>query len=334
MASDVALRIFPSLVRGGLTISVGRRSLPAVSVVIPTHNRGDYLVRAVRSVLTQEYEGDIEALVVFDRSEPVALGDVGERQGRSLITMTNDRTPGPLGSRNTGLLAARSEVVAFLDDDDEWLRSKLAKQVTVLQAGPAQVTFTGVRYVADSRYRDYVPSIPADPAAGLIGGGLFLPIQSMVAWRRAVEPDLLDERFPTGGDQELALRLALRVPVTCVPEPLVIMNRAHTNRLTMDYERMLGNVTYMREKHAPLYARYRPDPSSNHARFALLALGNGRRADARRWARRALLSNPRRARNWLVGLAVLTLPPISLDQLQTLHHRLFWRRLKEAPQPS
>ena len=303
---------------------------PSVSVVIPTHDRPDFLRRAVKSVLDQEYAGEIECLVVFDACEPIDLGPPEPHPNRRIVRMTNERARGALGARNTGLIAARSDVVAFLDDDDEWLPGKLARQVSVLQAGDAEVTFTGVRYVADGRFRDYVPVLAADdPVRGVIGGGVFLPIQSMVAWRAAVEPDLLDEDFPTGGDQELALRLLLRTQVTCVPEPLVLMNRAHTNRLTMDYDRMLGNVTYMRRKHAELFERYRPDPSRNDARFALLALGNRRRRDARRHAVRAIRANPRRGRNWLVGLAVLALPPLSLDRLQAVHHRLLWRPLPD-----
>jgi glycosyltransferase involved in cell wall biosynthesis len=276
----------------------------------------------------QDYAGSVAVLVVFDRTEPVDLADEARgRRGRTVTSLVNDRAPGPLGTRNTGLLAARSDVVAFLDDDDEWLPGKLAQQVEVLQSGTADVVFTGVRYVADGRYREYLPKLAQDPVAGLIGGGVFLPIQSMAAWRTAVGDDLLDEAFPTGGDQELALRLLLRRRVAVLPEALVLMNRAHTNRLTMDYERMLGNVTYMRRKHAELFARYRPDPSRNHARFALLALGTRRRRDARTWVRRALRANPRRPRNWLVAVAVLLLPPMSLHRLQSLHHRLFWRRL-------
>lgn len=300
-----------------------------MSVVIPTHKRPDFLQRAVRSVLDQAYDGPVECIVVFDNSDPIDLRPPG-RGDRTIRTMTNDRTPGPLGARNTGLLAARSEVLAFLDDDDEWLPTKLAKQVDVLRSGGPEVVFTGVRYVAHGRYRDYVPALPEDePARGLIGGGVFLPIQSLVAWRRAVEPDLLDEQFPTGGDQELALRLVMRLPHACVDEPLVLMNRAHTNRLTMDFEPMLANSEYMRRKHAALYQRFAPDPSSSHARFALLALGNRRRRDALRLARRAIRANPRRPRNWLVAAAVAVLPPVSLDRLQDLHHRFLWRRLPE-----
>jgi glycosyltransferase involved in cell wall biosynthesis len=302
--------------------------LPSVSVVIPTHDRPDFLRKAVQSVVEQDYAGRIEVLVVSDGGEPVGLEPPLSTSERKVVTLPNNREPGPLGARNTGILGAKSEILAFLDDDDAWLPSKLARQVGVLLSGSAGMVFTGVRFIAGDRYRDYVPRLPVDdPARGLVGGGVFMPLQTMVVWRRSLDGDLLDENFPTGGDQEFVLRLVLRLGTACIPEPLVLMNRAHTNRLTMDYERMLENVAYMRVKHAELFRRYQPNLSASHARFALLALGNRKRADACKWAVRALRANPRRWRNWLVALAVLLMPPINLDTLQVLHHRLFWRRV-------
>ena len=304
------------------------RALPSVAVVIPTHDRPDFVRAAVRSVVAQDYDGPIEILVVFDDSELVDFDESNLPENRRIVRLTNERKRGALGARNTGVLAAKADVIAFLDDDDEWVPSKLSRQVELLQSGTADAVFTGVRFVAGDRYRDYIPRLPPDdPVRGLVGGGVFLPLQTMVAWRRALEPDLLDEDFPTGGDQELALRVVLRLRVACVSEPLVLMNRAHTNRLTMDYERMLRNVEYMREKHVDLFRKYSPNLSSSHARFALLALGNRKRSEARAWAARALRANPRRPKNWLVGLAVLVLPSMSLDTLQALHHRFFWRRV-------
>jgi hypothetical protein len=150
----------------------------------------------------------------------------------------------------------------------------------------------------------------------------------MVGWRDAVDGDLIDENFRTGGDQEFVLRLLLRLRADLIKEPLVLMNRGHSTRLSMDYERKLENVAYMRAKHADLFAKYRPDLSKSHARFALLALGNGKRDEARAWAGRAIRTNPRRLRNWLIGLAVVVLPPMSLDSLQAVHHRIFWRRVR------
>jgi glycosyltransferase involved in cell wall biosynthesis len=302
--------------------------LPSVSVVIPTHDRPEFLRSAVRSVLEQDYAGWIEALVVFDCCEPVDVPAPKSPGERAVVMLTNNRKPGALGARNTGILAAKSEIVAFLDDDDEWLPSKLSRQVEMLMSGSADMVFSGVRFIAGDRYRDHVPRLPVDdPVRGLVGGGVFMPLQTMVVRRSSLEDDLLDEKFPTGGDQEFVLRLMLRLRTGCIAEPLVLMNRAHTNRLTMDYERMLENVAYMRDKHAELFRKYQPNLSSSHARFALLALGNRKRAEARKWAARALRANPRRPRNWLVGLAVLALPSIGLDRMQALHHRVFWRRV-------
>jgi glycosyltransferase involved in cell wall biosynthesis len=302
--------------------------LPSVSVVIPTHNRPAFVRKAVRSVIDQDYPGRVEALVVFDGCEAVELPAPESEAERAVVGLENNRKSGPLGARNTGILAAAGDIVAFLDDDDEWLPSKLSRQVEALMTNDVEVVFSGVRFVAGDRYRDYVPQpSPEDPVRGLVAGGVFMPLQTMIVWRSALEPDLLDENFPTGGDQELVLRLLLRLRMACISEPLVRMSRAHSNRLTMDYDRMLENVEYMRAKHAPLFQKYRPNLSASHARFALLALGNRKRADARRWAARALRANPRRPRNWLVGLAVLVLPAMSLDTLQALHHRFLWRRV-------
>jgi glycosyltransferase involved in cell wall biosynthesis len=304
--------------------------MPSVSVVIPTHERPDLLRRAVRSVLEQDYPGPVEALVVFDNSEPIEIvPPAGIPAPRTVSNLINTRKPGAFGARNTGLLAADGDVVAFLDDDDEWLPMKLARQVQVLRSRPVDVVFTAVRYRAGGRYRDYVPPFsPQDPIHGLVGGGAFMPLQTMVGWRDAVDGDLIDENFRTGGDQEFVLRLLLRLRADLIKEPLVLMNRGHSTRLSMDYERKLENVAYMRAKHADLFAKYRPDLSRSHARFALLALGNGKRDEARAWAGRAIRTNPRRLRNWLIGLAVVVLPPMSLDSLQAVHHRIFWRRVR------
>ena len=70
--------------------------LPSVSVVIPTRERPEFLREAVRSVLDQCYNGPIEALVVFDGSEPRELQALSADGDRRVTVLTNDRKPGPL----------------------------------------------------------------------------------------------------------------------------------------------------------------------------------------------------------------------------------------------
>jgi glycosyltransferase involved in cell wall biosynthesis len=141
--------------------------LPSVSVVIPMHERPGLLRRAVRSVIEQDYSGRVQTLVVFDGCGPAAIPASDSPGQQAVVVLGNTRTPGALGARNTGILAADGDVVAFLDDDDEWPSSKLSRQVEVLMSGSADVVFSGVRLIAGDRHRDYVPRPPGTtPSAG------------------------------------------------------------------------------------------------------------------------------------------------------------------------
>lgn len=106
-------------------------TVPAVSVVIPTRGRPSLLLRAVRSVLAQSLE-QFEIVVVLDGADAAteaAVRAVGD--GRLRIEVL-PASHGPAGARNAGVLAARAELIAFLDDDDEWLPDKLRIQLDEL----------------------------------------------------------------------------------------------------------------------------------------------------------------------------------------------------------
>src|SRR5690606_3643695 len=103
---------------------------PSVTAVIATRGRAELLRRAVRSIATQDYEGTIEVVVVYDQCDVDELSDLREEHpGISLVTTTNSASPGLAGGRNTGIGVASGELIAFCDDDDEWTPDKLAAQV-------------------------------------------------------------------------------------------------------------------------------------------------------------------------------------------------------------
>src|SRR5689334_25256855 len=89
----------------------------SVSVVLPTYERREQVVRAVESVLRQTYR-DFELIVVDDGSTDgteAALRRLGD--GLRYVRRENGGTG---AARNTGTELARGAVVAFLDSDDEW----------------------------------------------------------------------------------------------------------------------------------------------------------------------------------------------------------------------
>lgn len=112
------------------------KKTPAVSIVIPTYKRNETLRRAVESALFQTYP-NIEVIVVDDNppgsvwraatEEILAEFQADER----LRVLENEKNLGGSGSRNAGILAARNEYIAFLDDDDEYYPERIAHQLPV-----------------------------------------------------------------------------------------------------------------------------------------------------------------------------------------------------------
>ncbi len=105
---------------------------PSVGVVIPTRNRPELVRKAIAAVRAQRYPGEMKVVVVYDQTEPDYL--LASTDGVPVLVLTNWRTSGLAGARNTGILALDTEYVAFCDDDDTWAPEKLRRQVAALLA--------------------------------------------------------------------------------------------------------------------------------------------------------------------------------------------------------
>lgn len=115
-----------------------------VSVIIPTYKRPESLRRAVESVLYQKYSF-LEILIVNDDDDDddkTILKIIKNFNDKRVIYFKNCRTKGANGARNTGILNAKGNFIAFLDDDDEWYKSKLETQLKCLRS--KNDTFGGV----------------------------------------------------------------------------------------------------------------------------------------------------------------------------------------------
>ncbi len=122
---------------------------PDVDIIVATRDRPLLLRATITSILSSDYPGTLRVLVVYDQSTPDTTLEtdplLGVGDDRLVSVMTNTRSPGLAGARNSGLLAASSELVAFCDDDDTWLPGKLHAQVTALNAEPtAELVCCGI----------------------------------------------------------------------------------------------------------------------------------------------------------------------------------------------
>ena len=105
--------------------------MPKISIIIPTYNRADMLVRAVESVLAQTYQ-DFEIIVVDDGSTDHTR-EALQQFGEQVRYLYQENSGLPAVARNAGIKIARGEYLAFLDSDDCWLPDKLQTQLAVLE---------------------------------------------------------------------------------------------------------------------------------------------------------------------------------------------------------
>ncbi len=198
----------------------------SVTVVVATRDRPELLRRALDAIDAQEFEHDLEVIVVFDRSEPDRSLEF-ERPGRRLVVTTNARTPGLPGARNSGIDKAGNQWIAFCDDDDEWLPGKLAGQFAAIDRLPgAKAACTGIyiRYEGDDTAR--IPDQRRLTFEGFLHDRMTeVHPSSWLIQREWLTTDvgLVDEEIPGGyaEDYDLMLRAARLGPIAVAPEPLV-----------------------------------------------------------------------------------------------------------------
>lgn len=286
---------------------------PAVTVVVPTHDRPQLMAEAVRSVLNQEYAGPLEVVVVFDACDPV-LPDVVTGPTQTLRAVVNERTRGLAGARNSGILAASHDFVAFLDDDDTWLAGKLAAQMPLFRDHPdVRLVATAMQVDDGERLTDRL--VPSDVVshAELVRerfGGLHS--SSFVFRREALvhEIGMIDEDLPRGyaEDTDVLLGASRLAPVRLVNEPLVRVRWQGQSYFFGRWADYAAALTYLLAKH-PEFA----DDDAAHSRMlSQIAFGevsSGQRAAGRRHARRAIALRRTNLRAWLalvIGLRLAT----------------------------
>ncbi len=116
-------------------------TLPLVSVIVPTYNRPDQLVLAVKSILAQTYR-NVEIVVVNDNGADVANQLAPLNTSNNITYIRHKKNSGLAAARNTGIRASRGRYIAYLDDDDLFYPDHLDTLVRFLEAGNHKVAYT------------------------------------------------------------------------------------------------------------------------------------------------------------------------------------------------
>jgi glycosyltransferase involved in cell wall biosynthesis len=188
--------------------------MPSVTAILPTSNRHALLKRALRSIAAQTLS-PFEVIVIDDGDEANRhlTRAAAEQSGlKGILVVENSHAKGASGARNTGAERATSELLAFLDDDDEWLPSYLSQAVGHCDWSELDVVCTpllcqfddGIDRPAKSAPDHLAPELFLTRNPGLGGSNLII--------RRSLYHDIggFDESLPSCNDLDLGIRLSLR----------------------------------------------------------------------------------------------------------------------------
>jgi glycosyltransferase involved in cell wall biosynthesis len=201
---------------------------PAVSVILPTYNRAALLGRAIRSVLGQSYT-NFELIVIDDGSTDETYGVMNGFRDRRIKYISLEHNTGAGAARNVGIRMARGKFLAFQDSDDEWLPSKLAKQMSVFERGSVRlgIVYSDMQKILSDGTVIYFAA-PSVSSNRLINPTIRfyqvcnLGIQSAVIKREYLDAaGHFNERLPAFEDLEMFIRLSRQCEFYRLREPLV-----------------------------------------------------------------------------------------------------------------
>jgi glycosyltransferase involved in cell wall biosynthesis len=227
--------------------------MPSVSVIIPTFNRSQKLIRAVRSVLKQTFR-DFEVIVVDDGSS-----DDTYQAMTSYLPMIQyvrkEVNQGVSAARNSGIRRASGPWIAFLDSDDYWLEDKLSIQMKYIEGNPGALACqTEEMWIRDGK-RINPRRRHKKPSGDIFAQSLKLCLvsPSSVALKRSLldEIGLFDEALPAAEDYDMWLRISCRYPIHLIEKELVVKEGGHDDQLSrrfigMDRFRILAIVKLMK----------------------------------------------------------------------------------------
>lgn len=321
---------------------------PLVSIIMPAHNAGAYIMSAVESVLAQTCP-DWELVIVDDASTDNTAEVIGRYLADTRITWHPVARIGhPAGVRNVALHMARGEFIAFLDADDEYFPDTLERLSRPLLEDPSLSAVYGFGFNMDENGNPLPqtldPQLPGYSHSwkNIVTGNISCQLPGLMLRRSAREAiGFFNENLCGPEDYEFYVRLFLHdyAGIYCLGD-YAYRYRIHKASLTKapeHYERLLTSDQIIVDwlfNEAPIPHEIRPLKSqayvSSYRYFARERLLYGQPRLARTIAWRARRNpNIRQADfiNQCLPIILRSFLPGAIDQrLVGLRRRL--RRLK------
>ncbi len=241
-----------------------------ISVIIPTFNRAEFLVEAVRSVADQkDVPEDVEIIVVDDGSTYNTVEALEPLSGK--IAYIRQEHSGVSKARNLGISRSSGEWLAFLDSDDLWLPGKLRAQMKFFSDHPetflCQTDEIWIRNGRRFNARKYHKK-PSGYCFSLLLERCLVSPSAVVVHRGIFDfTGLFDESLPACEDYDLWLRIGWRFPIGLIEKPFIIKRGGHPDQLSAN----IANLDKYRIESIVKLIRTAPlSPEQRHAAEKIL----------------------------------------------------------------
>lgn len=297
--------------------------LPSVTVTIPTHDRPVEVRRAIEHARTQDYEGDIDVIVVYDGAAPDLELQTAPDARRPVRVLSNERTRGLAGARNTATMHATGDLVAFCDDDDYWDAGKIRRQVAALASAPqADLVTCAIAVEYEGRSTPRLAGVDRVTHPMLVRSRMAMLHSSTFVFRRSSllgRLGLIDEAIPgsQNEDWDILLRAAEIQPIVHVDQPLVHVVWGSTSFFSRRWDTKIDSSIWMLERH-PMIRSDRKAASRLMGQIAFAHACSGDRRRAAAWSYRTARQNPLQPR-WPLAAAVSVWPRSGGLVLNVLH---------------
>lgn len=232
-----------------------------ISIIIPTYKRNpDMVGRAIQSALKQSYQ--LTEIIIVDDSPNDFYGRSAIKE--MILSLDDNRIKyiqhpknmGACAARNTGIKESKGEYLAFLDDDDEWLPSKLEKQIKLMSNPDVGLVYCRQKVINEKTNTETINV--RKRYSGKVFDRLivrnFIGSTSFALIRRECfdECGLFDTKIKASQDLELYLRIVQKYEVAYVDEPLVVYYIHSGERITTNPYYNIQGIKYI----STLYSDY------------------------------------------------------------------------------
>lgn len=274
-----------------------------ISVIIPTHNRGNRLHKSIESVLNQTYR-EIEIIVVSDGSTDNTEEVVKNYQKKynfiELISVFPNK--GANNARNEGIKASKGDFIAFLDDDDEWLPTKLEKQMEVFMSNEAiglVYSEINVIYAKENvKYRAFGGDT-GDLSREILLNNVVGSTSSVTVKKEILSKSgYFDVELPAAQDYDLWIRICQLTEVGYASEPGVnYYNNIGENQISSNLQKYEIASKKREKKYKKYYERLTDEElkikdSNNYLGLATIALRNNEKMAVFKYSWKAFRVKP------------------------------------------